>query len=83
MYKVGDEVIITKSANNWASDMDEYVGKKVIISKIRKSLFTQGILIEFEDSGKWDWSSNCNHFKHADPNHSRNENIRKFKELTL
>lgn len=60
-FKVGDYVEITKSSINWASQMDQFVGK---IVKLVDTNCTGGFLIE-EDGKSWNWHYRDGHFKRA------------------
>ena len=66
--KAGDRVRITKSNVNWHPDMDEYVGKVVVVTAV--VLERNGITvhiqfegIQFEGCGKWYWMYQCGHFE--------------------
>ena len=58
-FKVGDWVEITKSNENWASAMDNFVGKKVQITDV----WNNGWGIRFkEDSRRFSWNYYQGHF---------------------
>lgn len=62
MPRVGDKVIITKSDRNWASLMDKYDGKIVIVVSTHEES-----RIQFDDNGDWVWKFSKNHFRIATP----------------
>lgn len=73
-FKIGDYVEITKSSNNWASEMDQYVGRVVeLISTEGSNRFRIK-----EDGGRWIWVYGDGHFKRASaPVHSLLEEAKK------
>ena len=62
-FKVGDWVEITKSDFNWASSMDNFIGKKVQITEV----FNNGWSIQFKGSGGFSWNYDQGHFIPSDP----------------
>lgn len=62
MPRVGDKVIITKSDRNWASLMDKYDGKIVIVASTHEES-----RIQFDDCGDWIWNFLQGHFRIATP----------------
>ena len=62
-FKVGDWVEITKSNKNWASSMDNFVGKKVQITDV----WNNGWSIRFKGSGGFSWNYDQGHFIFCDP----------------
>lgn len=77
----GDWVEITKSSNNWASEMDQYVGWKVQLGgKSGRGFMIPAI-------GKWTWVEECGHFKRTSAPYmygevtSKETNVEKAKRL--
>ena len=61
--QVGDTVRITKGKQNWAMDMDKFVGLEVEIT----SIYANGDGAKFKSSNKelnnWNWNFRQGHFK--------------------
>ena len=62
-FKVGDWVEITKSDLNWASSMDNFIGKKVQIIEV----FNNSWSIRFKGYGGFSWNYDQGHFIPCDP----------------
>lgn len=59
--KVGDWIVILQGSYNWASEMDQYVGKCVQITKMSDSR------ARFKNDGNWSWIHSHGHFRKALP----------------
>ena len=62
-FKVGDWVEITKSDNNWASSMDDFIGKKVQITEVCNN----GWSIKFKGDESFCWNYYEGHFIPCSP----------------
>ena len=62
-FKIGDWVEITKSDFNWATSMDNFVGKKVQITEV----FNNGWSIRFKGDDGFSWNYDQGHFISCDP----------------
>lgn len=58
--QVNDWVVITKSKENWNSEMNKYDGRVVQVIKVPY----EGC-INFKDDGGWTWRTSDNHFREA------------------
>ena len=68
--KIGDWIVITKSASNWISNMDEFVDNVVQITNNNK-----GSNIRFANDGSWSWQLSDGHFRKANPHEIPKEEV--------
>ena len=59
--QVGDIVRITKSRDNWNSQMNDYVGREVVVTAVHPDPY-EGVRILFDRSGEWSWCSRNKHY---------------------
>lgn len=55
--KVGDRIRITKSNENWAPGMDDFVGREVVVTSVHSSKN-----VKFEGDGNYFWNHVQGHF---------------------
>ena len=63
-FEEGDIVMITQGRENWANEMDEYVGKLAVLTSAPKD---SGYFSIDLDKGYWSWSNKDGHFRRLTP----------------
>lgn len=73
-FRIGDKVLITKSNENWSSEMDKYVDK---VATLVSGTDGGNFKIDLDD-GYWSWSNKQGHFVHIETDEDRLEQARKL-----
>ncbi len=65
--RVGDIVMITNSGQNWAEEMNNFVGQEFVVSEVFDSPRNSRIEVKFlrmsDIMEKYHWEYECSHFR--------------------